>query len=97
LSQTTDQTTPATTAASGTGSPSGAPVDAIAGTANGKGVGNPRDIQGILALTITGGTLGIGAVAIYLSPANALQVFTTMLGITGTIVGYYFGARSQQT
>ncbi|MGA8903667.1 MAG: hypothetical protein WB661_01520 [Candidatus Bathyarchaeia archaeon] len=72
-----------------------APVDAAAPQA-GTGVGNPRDIQGILALVFVGGTLGIAGVAIAIVPASALQVLAEVLPLTGTVIGYYFGVKSQQ-
>ncbi|MGA2971881.1 MAG: hypothetical protein ABSE39_04555 [Candidatus Bathyarchaeia archaeon] len=58
-------------------------------------VGNPRDIQGILALVFVGGTLGIAAAAIVLG-ASAVTVLSEVLPLTGTIIGYYYGQKSQQ-
>jgi hypothetical protein len=59
-------------------------------------IGNPRDIQGILALSVVGGTFGVAAVAIATGVANAVQVLASVLPLAGTIVGFYFGQKSQQ-
>lgn len=76
-------------------SPGQVPVDASATTSTQSSVGNPRDIQGILALVFVGGTLGIAAVAIVLG-ASAASVLSEVLPLTGTIIGYYYGQKSQQ-
>lgn len=59
-------------------------------------VGNPKDIQGILALGVVGGTLVIATAAIVTGAASAKDVLASVLPITGTIVGFYFGQKSQQ-
>lgn len=61
----------------------------------GVSVGNPRDMQGIIGIVVVGGTLGIAAAAIA-TGASALQVLSTVLPLTGTIIGFYFGQKSQQ-
>jgi hypothetical protein len=72
--------------------PTPAPAPAVE---TGASIGNPRDIQGILALVFVGGTLAIGAVAIA-TGASAQQVLSEVLPLTGTIIGYYYGQKSQQ-
>lgn len=63
----------------------------------GASIGNPRDIQGMIGIVVVGGTFGIAGAAIALSPtsANALQVLSTVLPLAGTIIGFYFGQKSQ--
>ena len=79
------------------GSPSGAPVDAVAGITTGKGVANPRDIQGVLALTFAIGWHAVLALALWLGGTTMLQgVVPAEAGLIGSIVGYYFGVKSQQ-
>ena len=80
-----------------TGSPSGAPVDAVAGTTIGKGIGNPRDVQGILALIVIVGAFVIAAVAIWIQPTNVSSVLASVLPLAAVIIGYYFGQQSQKT
>lgn len=76
--------------------PTPLPVVVDASTAQaGASIGNPRDIQGILALVFVGGTLGIAGVAIVLG-ASAAAVLSEVLPLTGTIIGYYYGQKSQQ-
>lgn len=62
----------------------------------GVSVGNPKDIQGVLALTVIGGTFAIAAVAIATGVANAVQVLASVLPLAGTIIGFYYGQKSQQ-
>jgi hypothetical protein len=69
---------------------------AAAATADGSGVGNPRDVQGILALVVVGGTFAIAAVAIVLG-TSAATVLAAVLPLSGTIIGFYYGQKSQQT
>lgn len=59
-------------------------------------VGNPRDIQGILALGVVFGTFAIAGAAIVTGAATAKDVLSSVLPIAGTIVGFYFGVKSQQ-
>ena len=61
----------------------------------GNGFGNPRDIQGILALAVIGGTFAVAGVAIYINVQNAVSVLASVLPLAGTIVGFYFGQKSQ--
>lgn len=75
--------------------PGATPPAAPAAVAQGASVGNPRDIQGILALVFVGGTLGIAGIAIVLG-ASAAAVLSEVLPLTGTIIGYYYGQKSQQ-
>jgi hypothetical protein len=62
----------------------------------GASVGNSKDIQGILALSVVGGTFGVAVVAIVTGVANAVSVLASLLPLAGTIVGFYFGQKSQQ-
>ncbi len=61
----------------------------------GASIGNPRDIQGIIGLVFVSGTLAIAGVAIALG-ASAVTVLASVLPLTGTIIGFYFGQKSQQ-
>ena len=80
-----------------TGSPSGAPVDAVPGLTVGKTVGNPRDIQGILALTFAVGWHVVLVAAVWLGGTTMLQAAVPAeAGLIGSIIGYYFGVKSQQ-
>jgi hypothetical protein len=77
-------------------SPSGAPVDAIAGPGT-NDVGNPRDIQGILALTFAvGWHVVLGLSVIYGGVAMLQVAVPAEAGLIGSIIGYYFGVKSQQ-
>ena len=82
--QSATPTTPPTSS-----SPSGAPVDAIA-TTPGKGeVGNPRDIQGILALTFAVGWHVVLIAAVWLGGTVMLQAAVPAeAGLIGSIIGY---------
>ncbi len=73
-----------------------APTPALAPQSTGVSVGNPKDIQGILALTVVGGTFAVAAVAIVTGAASAVQVLASVLPLAGTIVGFYYGQKSQQ-
>ena len=80
-----------------TGSPSGAPVDAIPGIEVGAKVGNPRDIQGILALTFAVGWHVVLGLSVWLGGTAMLQAAVPAeAGLIGSIIGYYFGVKSQQ-
>ena len=59
-------------------------------------VGNPRDIQGIMGLSVVGGALVLGGVVIAITPSAAVQVFTAILATAGPIIGFYFGVKPQQ-
>lgn len=72
------------------------PAPAPAPATQSASVGNPKDIQGILALSVVGGTFGVAVVAIVTGVANAVQVLASLLPLAGTIVGFYFGQKSQQ-
>ena len=61
----------------------------------GSGIGNPRDVQGILALVVVGGTFAIAGVAIILG-TSAATVLSAVLPLSGTIIGFYYGQKSQQ-
>jgi hypothetical protein len=79
-----------------TSSPSGAAVDGIPGTTEGKGVANPRDIQGILALTFAVGWHAVLVLAVWMGGATMLQAAVPAeAGLIGSIIGYYFGVKSQ--
>lgn len=84
--------TPAPTPAA---TPPGPVAAAPAQLGVGTSIGNPRDIQGILALVVVGGTFGIAAVAIALGTAAA-TVLSAVLPLAGTIIGFYYGQKSQQ-
>ena len=74
------------------GSPFGAPVDAV-----GAKVGNPRDIQGILALTFAVGWHVVLGLSVWLGGTAMLQAAVPAeAGLIGSIIGYYFGVKSQQ-
>jgi hypothetical protein len=61
----------------------------------GVAIGNPRDVQGIIGIAVVGGALAIAGVAIA-TGTNALQVLDAILPLAGTIVGFYYGQKSQQ-
>ena len=58
-------------------------------------VGNPKDIQGIIALGVVGGAFAIAGVAIATGTAAA-SVLASVLPLASVVVGYYFGMKSQQ-
>ena len=58
-------------------------------------VGNPRDVQGIMGLGVVGGAFVLAAVAIARG-ADAASILNAFLPLAGTIVGFYFGIKSQQ-
>jgi hypothetical protein len=76
--------------------PTLAPATSSTTTSTQTSIGNPRDIQGILALSVVGGTFGVAVVAIVTGVANAVSVLASLLPLAGTIVGFYFGQKSQQ-
>jgi len=78
--------------------PTPAPVDVVAGTGTGTGkVGNPRDIQGILALTFAvGWHVVLGLSVVYGGVAMLQVAVPAEAGLIGSIIGYYFGVKSQQ-
>lgn len=78
-----------------TPAPGETPIPSTSTTSTRTNVGNPRDIQGILALVFVGGTLAVAAVAMAF-PTSATQVLAEILPLTGTIIGYYYGQKSQQ-
>jgi hypothetical protein len=87
---------PASTPASAPPAATTSAADAVAAATPGAaGIGNPRDVQGILALVFVSGSLAIAGVAIA-TGASALSVLAEVLPMTGTILGYYFGVKSQQ-
>jgi sulfite exporter TauE/SafE len=61
-------------------------------------IGNPRDIQGILALTVTGGFLAVAGVAV--AKASSIQDVLNVLQVVAApallILGFYFGQKSAQ-
>jgi len=61
-------------------------------------VGNARDIQGILALLVTGGLLAIVGFAMTKvgSLQDALSVVNVIAPLAALVLGFYFGVKSQQ-
>ena len=59
-------------------------------------VGNPQDIQGILALIIIGAILVVSAIAL-LKGADPLMVLDKLLLLGAVVVGFYYGVKSQQS
>jgi hypothetical protein len=74
--------------------PTPAPAPAVA-AATVDTIGNPRDVQGIIGLGVVGGSFAIAAVAI-VTGANAANILSMFLPLAATIVGFYFGQKSQQ-
>lgn len=58
-------------------------------------IGNPKDVQGILAISVVGGAFAVAAVAI-VKGADVMSVLNSVLPLAATIVGFYFGIKSQQ-
>jgi uncharacterized membrane protein len=59
-------------------------------------VGNPRDIQGILAIVIVIGYVVIAAAVIFAKiVTDPSPILTGLLGIVGSVTGFYFGVKSQ--
>ena len=58
-------------------------------------VGNPRDVQGIIALSVVGGAFLIAGVAI-VKGADVAQILGNVLPLASLVVGFYFGVKSQQ-
>ena len=57
---------------------------------------NPRDIQGVLALLVTSGLLGIVGYAMTKAGTlqDALSVVNVLAPLVAMVVGYYFGSKS---
>lgn len=63
---------------------------------NGKvNVGNPKDVQGILALGVVGGAFGVAIIAI-VKGADVTAVMNSVLPLASMVAGFYFGIKSQQ-
>lgn len=58
-------------------------------------IGNPRDVQGILALSVVGGAFAIAGVAL-VKGADATQILGAVLPLASLVTGFYFGVKSQQ-
>jgi hypothetical protein len=54
-----------------------------------------EDIQGIIACIITGGTMVLEGIAMF-KGVDPMQILQIDIGILGSIVGFYFGVKSQQ-
>jgi hypothetical protein len=60
-------------------------------------VGNPRDIQGILALVIVIGFIAVAAAVIFTRVVtDPTQIITALATLTASVVSFYFGVKSQQ-
>lgn len=57
---------------------------------------NPRDVQGILALVVTCGLLGVILFAMTKAGTlqDALSVVNVLAPLAAMVVGYYFGSKS---
>lgn len=64
-------------------------------TETGPGIGNPRDVQGILAIAVIGGAFVTAAVAI-IKGADVTTILNSVLPLASVVVGFYFGVKSQQ-
>jgi fucose permease len=58
-------------------------------------IGNPRDVQGILAIAVVGGAFVTAAVAI-IKGADVTTILNSILPLASVVVGFYFGIKSQQ-
>ena len=58
-------------------------------------VGNPQDIQGILALLVIISVFVIAAVAI-IKGADVIQILNSFLPMATLVLGFYYGVKSQQ-
>ena len=69
-----------------------APIDTSAD------ISNPRDVQGILAIALTAGFLGIAAFA--LTKAGTMQDVISVVNIiaplASLVLGFYFGKKSAE-
>lgn len=54
-----------------------------------------QDVQGIIACVFTIGTIVLEGVAM-LKGVEPMQILQVDIGILGSIVGFYFGVKSQQ-
>ena len=61
-------------------------------------ISNPRDIQGILAIAVTAGFLGIAAFALTKAGTmqDVLQVVNVIAAPASLILGFYFGKRAAE-
>ncbi len=58
-------------------------------------IGNPHDVQGIIALGVIGGVFVIAGIAIA-KGADVVAVLNNLLPLGALVVGFYFGQKSQQ-
>ena len=58
-------------------------------------IGNPRDIQGVIAVGVIGGVFAIAGIAIA-KGADVVAVLNNLLPLGALVVGFYFGQKSQQ-
>ncbi len=58
-------------------------------------IGNPRDVQGILALVVIIAVFVIATVAI-VKGADVTAVLNSFLPLASMVAGFYFGVKSQQ-
>jgi len=61
-------------------------------------ISNPRDVQGILALLVTAGLLGIVGFAMTKAGSlqDALSVVNVLAPLAAMVLGYYFGKKSAE-
>ncbi len=59
-------------------------------------VGNPRDIQGVMAIAFTVGWHALAVVAVVTGKLDVTVVAAGELGLLGSIIGYYFGTKAAQ-
>ena len=61
-------------------------------------ISNPRDVQGILAITVTVGLLGVIVFAMTKAGTlqDALSVVNVLAPLAALVLGFYFGKRAAE-
>jgi hypothetical protein len=64
-------------------------------------IGNPRDIQGILALVVTGGFIGTAIVATFVAlwrgtVQDGVSVLNIIAAPASLIIGFFFGKKAAE-
>ena len=77
------------------------PKDDQAAVETSADIGNPRDIQGILALIVTGGFIGTAVVTTFVAMwrgtvSDALSVLNLIAAPASLIIGFFFGKKAAE-
>jgi len=58
-------------------------------------IGNPRDVQGVIAIGVVAGAFTVGGIAI-LRGTDPNVVLNNILPLASMVVGFYFGRKSAE-